>query len=84
MNTFRNGDKAYTVGDIEKMEARIKELEQEREIRDLELRECELMDFLDEVDTWSVMNTYVVAVDDFFERVKNLREQAKQLKDNSQ
>ena len=53
-------------------------------IRDLELRECELMDFLDEVDTWSVMNTYVVAVDDFFERVKNLREQAKQLKDNSQ
>ena len=50
-------------------------------IRDLELRECELMDFLDEVDTWSVMNTYVVAVDDFFERVKNLREQAKQLKE---
>ena len=54
-----------------------------RAIRDLEQREYELMDFLDEVDTWSAMNTYAVVVEDFYERIKNLREQAKQLKERT-
>ena len=43
MNTFRNGDKAYTVGDIDKMEARIKELEQDRKDLIEEFAEADCM-----------------------------------------
>ena len=49
-------------------------------IRDLEQKADELRGLLDMADTWSMMNTYAITVDDIHERMTDLREQAKQLK----